>query len=271
MYIAMCPTEAINASPNPTNKVKFPRAVLHPLAVAIILLPLSYFFTSHAPIQSIHVLGMAIVLWVMAWQDYKTQDIDLRWLGIFFLIVLLAAPHPALTVYLTLVGFFIPHLIHEVTASVEPASRKGQGSFQFQGVTRPEEVGAAPPYLPLFLFILLLLLTYYMLALPMPDDVYFVVFAAIPEGFFPLWFWALPLVLGLLSLGFYFRNHRAMKQGKNIVYKGFGDGDIYFFGVMVGAFGFFLTLLTVFLSMFPAFFILRRYRALQEAKQEATT
>lgn len=121
-------------------------------------------------------------------------------------------------------------------------------------------IETAPAYIPMFTGALSVILLYYMLGLPVPENIYETVFAPITFIFIPWELWILPFVLACISVYFWYRNKKAMRNGDNIVYYGFGDGDVYFIGAMIGVLGFFLTLLTVFFSMFIAIIMLKRWQ-----------
>ena len=213
---------------------------------------------------------LAGILWYMTWHDYCTQEIDIRWAGVFLVTGLaLHTENPFFSLYVALMGFFLPHILHEATAKIVDAQGE-EGSFHYDGVPVAKDGSEkAPAYLPIFTLTLMAVLAYYLMVLPLPDSLYRLLFEPVRITVMPAFLWLLPLLCAGISFCFYRRNRRAMQAGKNVVYRGFGDGDIYFFGAMAGTLGFFLTLFTVTLSMIPAWFILHRFKQQHTSSQEA--
>lgn len=257
-----------------TTKNSSDGLMAHPLTHCVIVFLLDvllvYFLEPPNPLLA---LLLATILWHITWEDYRCQTIDIRWCGALFMVGLLCrGSHPLFYLYVGLIGFFIPHILHELFAKIEqPSEKQEQGSIHFVTEDSGLDENEAPAYVPLFVGALFVVLLYYLLALPMPKMAELAIFAPavfadmpqIPE------LWLIPLALAAISIGLHFRAKQIMKKGCNIVYRGFGDGDIYFFGAMIGVFGFILTILCVFLSLFPAFFVNRRWRNSQ--KKEGRT
>ena len=110
-----------------------------------------------------------------------------------------------------------------------------------------------------------------MMVLPIPaiaiearDAVWLLVAVLVQD---PYTFFGIPLFLFLLSVGCYLRNRYAIKHGCNVVYRGLGDGDIYFLGMMVGVTGPFLVFGALTASLVPsAIQVWVRKRRLQRGK-----
>ena len=243
-------------SPGSTTEKKVPW-IVHILAVFFLGVLFSYLFMPHYAQLAFVLAG---VLWYLTWHDWCRQEIDIRVAGLLLLVGLLVhGEHPLFYLYLACVGFLLPHLIQEAAAKVmEPGEEEEPGSFQYEGARGEDGGSMVPAYLPIFTGTLAVILTYYMLVFPLPERLSSLLFDPVPYREIPGFLWLIPMVLLLLSYGFYRRNKKAMEKGRVVVYRGFGDGDIYFFGAMAGVFGFFLTLFTVSLSMVPAYLILRR-------------
>ena len=262
----MCQKEALKALPTSSEKRGMP-LIVHTGIIFLLGVLFSYLFLPHYGQLAFVLAG---VLWYMTWHDYVTQEIDIRWIAVFLIVGLaIHNQNPLFYLYVALMGFFLPHIIHEAAAKIVDA-QEDEGSFHYDGVQVARDGSEkAPAYLPIFTATLMAVLAYYLLALPLPDSLYHLIFEPVRVTIMPASLWLLPLLCAGISFYFYRRNKRAMKAGKNILYRGFGDGDIYFFGAMAGTIGFFLTLLTVTLSMIPAWFILRRFKRQTTSSQEA--
>lgn len=246
-----------NLSEPATNKHIF----LQCLAVFGLDVLFIYFFQPSNPLFA---LLLAMTLWQITREDYKHQTIDIRWVAVFFFIGLFCrGGSPWYYIYAGLLGFFIPHILHELFAATEKIpDRTVQGSIHFVPMSSDLDENEAPPYVPYFVGTLSLILFYYLLALPMSPQIEFTIFAhtVFADMVIPWQMWLIPLGLGLISVFLHYRARYFMKRGYNIVYRGFGDGDIYFLGAMIGIFGLFITLLTIFLSMFPAYYASQKWQ-----------
>ena len=244
--------EAIRS--NQTKKIPW---YIHLFAVFLLDVLLIYYLM---PAKVLLCIPLATALWWLTWEDYTKKEVDIRVCGIFFLIGLIIHRDTMLfNLYIGLLGFLIPHVIHEGLARIE-ASSSAEGKMDYHNPYPEADIDKAPPYIPMFTGSLMVVLLYYLLGLPMSDSFYETVFAPMPIAVLPWMFWILPGFLALLSIYFWNRNKNALKNGNNVVYRGFGDGDIYFVGVMIGVLGFFTTLLTVFVSMFVALIMIRRWK-----------
>lgn len=238
------------------NSIKLPWFV-HGFIILLIDILLVYYL---APAKALLCLGLSFGLWWMTWEDYIHREVDIRVCGIVFLTGLMIYQENGSAVvhlYLGILGFLILHVLHEAFAIAEKADTKN-GEIAYQA-KKELDVNKAPAYLPIFIGSMILILGYYLLGLPLSQIVYFIVFSPFPDVSFPVLLWSIPFVFCLASLYFYKRNKKKMAQGYNIVYRGVGDGDIYFLGAMIGVLGFFLTFLTVFISLFPAGFFIRKW------------
>lgn len=233
--------------------------LLHCGAVLFLDVLLIYFFQPPNPLFT---LAFAFVLWRIMWDDYKQQTIDVRWIGVLFTVGLFCrGTYPWVFIFMGVSGFFVLHIIHELSV-IKEKSPEDCGDFRFTSIRSGLDENSAPAYVPFFVGSMSVLLLYYMLALPMPSFFEFSVF--MPPVFadmqIPWYVWLFPMVLALFSVYLHYRAKRFMKEGYNLVYRGFGDGDIYFFGAMIGIFGLIFTLFTVFISLVPAYFACKKWQ-----------
>lgn len=229
----------------------------HLTAVFVLDILLVYYLT---PVKAVLCIGLAAALWWLAWEDYTKREVDIRVCAIFFILGLMVHQGSVLLhFYIGLLGFLIPHVIHEGMALIEK-SDEDLGTMDYYNPTPDADIEKAPPYIPMFTGVLAVILGYYLLGLPISDYIMEIVFKPMPVSFVPLPFWILPLILLGLTLYFWMRNQKAMANGYNVIYRGFGDGDIYFIGAMIGILGFFLSLITVFFSLFIAGVMVHRWR-----------
>jgi len=197
------------------------------------------------------------LFWMLIVIDYQSQEIDMRFLALFFLLGIgLKEGNPLFSLYLGLCSFFFLHILQEATARVKPS--QSIPGFHFESSYPELDEQHAPPYLPYFLAGLIPILLINTFRIPLPPEILRVLYLPIPYQGIPTVFWLLPLLLLAISLAFYRRNRRAMRHGKDIVYRGFGDGDAYFLGAAIGVFGFFVTLSAAFLSLLFAYFGLQK-------------
>lgn len=239
-----------------TTWIPSPKEFLfHGIMVLMLDILLIYYL---APAKSLICLILAGVLWAMTLEDYKTQEIDMRYCAIFFFTgVFVINGNPLFHIFLGLLAFFFLHDIHEAMAIVQETEENRVGEFHYQTSNGSME-DDAPAYIPLFTGTLMVVLLYYLLALPMPGFIEELVFLPFSNERMPLELWVVLLPFVGMAVYFYYRNKRAMKRGNDIIYRGFGDGDIYFFGTMIGILGFFFTLVVVFISMLPAYIQIHR-------------
>lgn len=227
------------------------------------------------PVSLLGTLFLAGLFWFMSYHDYKTREIDMRVLGVFFLLGIALRPWQMLfSLYLGITTFFILHILHELFAKIVPKTEEEpECGFHFQSDDPIITEDNAPGYMPTFLLGLILVLGIYTLRIPLPESVLLTVYQPVRYPVVPPAFWVLPLILFLISIGFYYRNHKAMLHGNNVVYRGFGDGDVYFIGASSGVFGFFTTLSAIFFSLIFAYFLMRRLRHIlrQREKENQTS
>lgn len=214
-----------------------------------------YFFNPENPIFC---LTLAFILWHITVEDYREQMIDIRMIGLFFCVGLFCRGLYPFYLFSGLTSFFLLHIAHELCAKVEKID--GWGDYHYATLSPGMSEDAAPPYIPFFSGSLAFVLTYYLLALPMPKGMEYALFAvpAFEDMAISWTLWLLPLVLFFISVGLHYRSRRLMETGHNIVYRGFGDGDIYFFGAAIGIFGFFVTLLSLCLSLIPVYYVCQK-------------
>lgn len=203
------------------------------------------------------------LFWLLIVMDYRSQEIDMRFLALFFLLGIgLKEGNPLFSLYFGLCGFFILHILQEAAARIKPS--QDIPAFHFESSYPELDEQHAPPYLPYFLAGLIPVLLINTFRIPLPAEILRILYLPVPYQSIPAIFWLLPLFLLLVSIGFYRRNQKAMRHGKDIVYRGFGDGDAYFLGASIGVFGFFVTLSAAFLSLLFAYFGLqKRLRAIR--------
>ena len=239
----------------------------HILAVFVLDVCFIYFFEPKNPV---YCALLAMLFWKLVWDDHNSTTIDLRYLVIFFVLGLFIRNHGiALSFYAGVTSFLILHATHEGFALLVPVGPgTSEGEFHYKSTIPDCTEDDAPAYLPCFAGALFLVLSYYLVALPLPDTAFAILYAPMPYSMLPAFCWFIPLVFFLVAIYFYRRDRRAMKQGYHVVYRGFGDGDIYFIGAAIGVFGFFLTLLTVTISLMFTYvqvrFFLRHQAAVQE-------
>ena len=239
----------------------------HILAVFLLDVLFIYFFEPKNPI---YCALLAIIFWKLVWDDHNSTTIDLRYLALFFFLGLFIRNHGIVfSFYAGVTSFLILHAVHEAFALLVPAGPgTSEGEFHYQSTIPDCTEDDAPAYRPCFAGALFLVLSYYLVALPLPDTVLAILYAPMPYTKLPVFCWLVPFLFFLVAIYFYRRDHRAMKQGYHVVYRGFGDGDIYFIGASIGVFGFFLTLLTVTISLIFTWFQVRFFLRHQAAVQE---
>lgn len=233
---------------------------MHCGIVLLLDILLIYFFQPPNPLFA---LVFAVILWKITWEDYTRQTIDIRWLFLLFVISLFCrGTYPWFFIFSGISGFFVLHIIHELFVIKEKTENNECGDFHFAPIRSGLDESTAPAYVPFFVVSMSVLLLYYLLALPMPHLLEFSVFETpvFADMKMPWFFWCIPSVLAVISVGVRYRARRLMKKGYNLVYRGFGDGDIYFFGAMIGIFGLIFTLVTIFISLFPAYFASKRWQ-----------
>ena len=239
----------------------------HILAVFVLDVCFIYFFEPKNPV---YCALLAMLFWKLVWDAHNSTTIDLRYLVIFCVLGLFIRNHGiALSFYAGVTSFLILHATHEAFALLVPVGPgTSEGEFHYKSTIPDCTEDDAPAYLPCFAGALFLVLSYYLVALPLPDTAFAMLYAPMPLAMLPAYCGIIPLVFFLVAIYFYRRDRRAMKQGYHVVYRGFGDGDIYFIGAAIGVFGFFLTLLTVTISLMFTYvqvrFFLRHQAAVQE-------
>lgn len=229
---------------------------LHAVAILSLDVLLLYFLR---PMHPIPCLFFAAAVWALTVEDYRTQLVDLRLVGAAAALGVLMRPDAVKEIFfLSCLGFFLPHLLQEMSAKAVPIQEGEQARFHFQSSHPAFTEDNAPPYLPCFCVGLAVSLAYYLLVLPIPPifaDVEMTVMLSLSDALQnPFFLFGMPGFLFLLSLGFYFRNRYLLRHHKNIVYRGLGDGDIYFLGMLTGAAGPFLVLAALVISLIPSSF-----------------
>jgi len=210
------------------------------------------------PVHPIPCFFFAAIVWALTVEDYRTQLVDLRLVGAAAALGVLMRPDAVREIFfLSCLGFFLPHLLQEMSAKVVPIREEGeQARFHFESSHPAFTEDNAPPYLPCFIVGLAVSLAYYLLVLPIPSvfaNVETTVLLSLSDVLKNPWFlFGIPVALFLLSLGFYLRNRYALQHQKNVVYRGLGDGDIYFLGMLTGAVGPFLVLAALVISLIPS-------------------
>ena len=212
------------------------------------------------PQNTLLCIGLSIALWYLTYQDYKYREVDIRVCGIvFFLGLIIHSDTFVLHFYIGLTCFLILHVIHEKLAKVVKIVET-VGEMTYYNPYPEADIDNAPAYIPMFTAVMAVILLYYMLGFPIPEVVYNSVFEPLSLSYIPWVLWLFPFILICFTVYYWNRNRKAIKNGNNIVYYGFGDGDVYFIGAMIGVMGFFFTLITVFGSLFIAIIMLKKWK-----------
>lgn len=228
------------------------------LAIFTLDVSFIYFFRPDNPLLC---LALAFILWAITVEDYYHKTIDLRLIGVFFAIGLLCRGFTVFYLFTGVTTFLLFHVIHEICA-------KRVKTDKTQSDDGEDEI-CAPPYIPFYVASLLLVLLYYLSGLPISPVAEQILF--LPSVFdsmdLSLLIWFVPFFLFLLSVLLHYRTKRLKARGYDLVYRGFGDGDIYFFGASIGVFGAFLNLFIVIISLVPAYYVIRRIIAGKGGKE----
>lgn len=220
-----------------------------------------YALQSHETFGQLFCLIIAWLLWHIAKEDYQTRLVDLRALLALFLTGIAARPDMAETSILTgIIWTLVPLTIHEARALHVPKMQGGDEGFLFNGKASADGNGA-PPYLPALISGLAGAMLIYLLNLPLPWPKGGLLSEPMSKGLelLPIWI-PLAFITFFFLLWFFFhkRNQRAKKKGLAIIYRGMGDGDIYAIGAISGVFGMPLITGALFLSLFPACYLLHK-------------
>lgn len=238
---------------------------MHFVAIMSLDAVLIYFLKIQHTLLSFVLAGL---LWFMVLRDYKYQKVDIRFcLMIVAIGCYIKLPTSFSSVYAGIMMFLILHTIHESCAVIESTENGTFGSFKYKCDYNKISTDTAPAYIPIFIATMFVLFSYYMIGFPISPVIENILFNddfdIIFNQYLPIF--VLPLaVLSIFAIYFYRRNHIAMKNGHNIVYRGAGDGDIYFIGSMTAILGFFVTLIIVFFSTIPAYYFINRWQSCKE-------
>lgn len=247
---------AIKKSPS-GNLLKY---FMHFVAIISLNILLIYFLKIQLTLLSLPFAGL---LWYMTWQDYKYREVDIRFCLILLIVgIYIKSSAPISSIYAGIMMFLVLHIIHEACAVIELTEHGVVGNFKYKFDCNKVSSDDAPAYIPIFIATMFVLFSYYMIGFPLSPVVENILFDTdfdIIFNQFRLIFIFPLILLTIFSIYFYQRNHSAIKNGQNILYRGAGDGDIYFLGVMTAILGFFVTLTIVFFSTIPAYYFLRRW------------
>lgn len=233
-----------------TFRIGFNLFFISCLAIFALDVSFIYFFRPDNPLLC---LALAFILWAITVEDYYHKTIDLRLIGVFFAIGLLCRGFTVFYLFTGVTNFLLFHVIHEICAKRVFKTDKTQSDDEADEI-------CAPPYIPFYVASLLLVFLYYLSGLPISPAAEQVLF--LPSVFdlmdSSLLIWSVPFFLFLLSVLLHYRARRLKARGYDLVYRGFGEGDIYFFGAAIGVFGAFLNLFIVIISLVPAYYVTRR-------------
>lgn len=228
--------------------------VLPMLAVLALDVMLTYYFRPPNPLMC---LLLAILIWKVTVEDYKTQLIDVRLvLMIFLLGIMITSENRLGMIFEALVSFGLMHILHEATAKIVPVLPNVKPDFYYLSSHEAFNDDNAPPYVPCLTIALAVVLLYYLLVLPLPPhaamiaEQHTVILRLVSS--YPTIPMTIVGVLLTICFIFYLRNRQALKHNKAIVYKGLGDGDIYLLGAYMGLFGYPTMMAIIFVSTLPA-------------------
>lgn len=213
---------------------------------------LLYYFI---PTNSLLILTFSgLLAWITA-EDYRDQNIDMRLLGVLALLSVFLSGSPAIRIMLLLTGVLaLSILFLSFVSFVEPGKEQEGECIPLSPDARQEAYDTthgAVGFVPIFTGSLFLVLATDMLyGMMLPPELVDVSNAlidlqtAIGRLTLPMCLIVLSVLAGITWL-LYLRIQKKRREGKTVLYRSIGRGDVFFLPVMLAAFG-----LPVFLASF---------------------